>query len=92
LRRIPWAPAAADDLQTISEYLKEHLPSLAQSTIQKLYAAACSLKRFPNRGRTGHLPHTRELVMTLLPYLTVYGVERDVINIYRIIHTSEDWL
>jgi addiction module RelE/StbE family toxin len=91
LRRIRWAPAAADDLQAISEYLKEHLPSLAQSTVRKLYSAACSLKRFSHRGRVGHLPNTRELVMTPMPYMIVYGVERDTVYIYRIIHTSEDW-
>jgi toxin ParE1/3/4 len=91
LRRIRWAPAAADDLQSIHGYLKEHHPSFANSTVRKLYAAARSLKRLPYRGRVGHLDHTRELVMAPLPYLIVYGVEPDVIHIFRVIHTSEDW-
>jgi len=44
--RIRWAPAAADDLESISDYLREHHPSLAQSAIRKLYTTAGFLKRF----------------------------------------------
>lgn len=91
MRRIRWAPAAANDLQDIYQYLQEHHPSLAQSTIQKLYDAARSLKRFPNRGRVGQLRDTREFVMAPMPYIIVYGVEPNTVNIYRVVHTSEDW-
>jgi len=91
LRRIRWAPAAADDLEGILNYLREHHPSLAQSTIRKLYGAARSLKQFSNRGRIGHLEGTRELIMTPLPYIIVYGVEPQVVHILRIIHASENW-
>jgi addiction module RelE/StbE family toxin len=91
LRRIRWAPAAADDLQGISDYLREHHPSFARPTIQKLYKAARSLKQFPNRGRIGQKDGTRELIMAPLPYIIVYGVEPDMVHIFRVIHASEDW-
>ena len=35
--RIRWTPAAAADLQTISEYLKEHHPRYRDRTMRKLY-------------------------------------------------------
>ena len=53
MRRIRWAPAAADDLQAIRDYLREHHSALAQSTIRKLYDLARSLRQFPHRGRGG---------------------------------------
>jgi len=87
---IRWAPAAAEDLQGISDYLREHYPSFAQPTIRKLYKAARSLKQFPNRGRVGQKDGTRELVMIPLPYIIVYGVQSDMVYIFRVIHTSED--
>jgi toxin ParE1/3/4 len=90
LRRIRWAPAAAQDLQGISDYLREHHPSFARPTIQKLYRAARSLKQFPNRGRIGQKDTTRELVMAPLPYIIVYGVETDMVHVFRVIHASED--
>lgn len=91
MRRIRWAPAAADDLQAIDDYLGQHHPALRQPTVRKLYGAAGSLKRFPNRGRLGAIEDTRELVILPLPYIIVYGVEPDLVHIFRIIHTSEDW-
>ena len=90
MRRIRWAPAAADDLEGILTYLREHHPSMAQSTIRKLYDAVRSLKQFSERGRNGQLEGTRELVMTPLPYIIVYAVEPQMVHILRIIHTSED--
>jgi toxin ParE1/3/4 len=90
LKQIRWAPAAADDLEAIREYLREHHPSLAQSTVQRLYNAARSLKQFPNRGRVGRAQDTRELVAAPLPYIIVYRVDSDFVHIFRVIHGAED--
>ena len=35
--RIRWTPAAAGDLEHIKNYLTEHLPQFAQSTVFELY-------------------------------------------------------
>jgi toxin ParE1/3/4 len=90
LRRIRWAPAAADDLQSIRDYLREHHPSLTQSTVQKLYDSARSLRKFPNRGRMGQMENTRELVTLPVPYIIVYRVDSDFVHIFRVLHGSED--
>jgi addiction module RelE/StbE family toxin len=90
LRRIRWAPAAADDLQEILNYLREHHSALAQPTVRKLYDLARSLKRFPNRGRIGYKEGTRELIVAPTPYIIVYGVEREVVHIFRVIHASKE--
>jgi toxin ParE1/3/4 len=88
--RIRWAPAAADDLRVISDYLRENHYSFAQSTIRKLYLAAGSLKKFPRRGRIGQVANTRELVTAPLPYIIVYAVNSDFVHILRVIHGAED--
>jgi len=49
--RIRWTPTAADDLEHIKDYLTEHYPHLARSTVLELYEAIRSLKTFPQRGR-----------------------------------------
>lgn len=90
MRRIRWAPAAADDLEEIRNYLREHHPSLAQPTIRKLYDVARSLKRFPNRGRIGHKEGTRELIVAPTPYIIVYGVEPGMVHIFRVLHASRE--
>lgn len=82
MKRIRWAPAAAYDLEHIDSYLREHYPSRALATVRKLYEAARSLKRLPNRGRIGQREGTRELIVSPLPYL--------IVHIFRILHTSEN--
>jgi len=89
--RIRWSPAAADDLDQIGKYLKEHHPSFARSTLLRLYSAARSLTKFPQRGRLGQLAGTRELVMSPLPYIIVYKREKEIVYIVRLIHGAEDW-
>lgn len=90
MRRIRWSPAAAVDLQNIRDYLEAHHPSFMEATVRRLYNAARSLKRMPDRGRLGRNEGTRELVMAPLPYIIVYGVERDLVNIFRILHVAEE--
>jgi addiction module RelE/StbE family toxin len=90
LRRIRWAPAAADDLQAIRDYLRQYHPAFVQTTVRRLYDAARSLKRFPNRGRIGQIDNTRELVTTPLPYIIVYRVDPECVHIFRIIHAAEE--
>jgi plasmid stabilization system protein ParE len=51
--RIQWTPAAAADLQNLSDYLKDHHPHYRQPTVRKVYAAVQSLKDWPHRGRAG---------------------------------------
>ena len=69
--RIRWTPAAAEDLQHIKDYLTEHHPEFARSTVLELYESIRSLKNSPHRGRVGREEDTRELVFTAchtLPY------------------------
>jgi plasmid stabilization system protein ParE len=59
--RIRWTPAAAADLQHISDYLKDHHPPYRQPTMRKLFAVIQSLKDWPHRGRAGREEGTREI-------------------------------
>ena len=86
MRPIRWSPAAANDLESIRDYLVERHLSFVQPTVRRIYRAANSLREFPNRGRVGETPGTRELPLTPLPYIIVYGVEPDVVHIFRIVH------
>ena len=88
--RIRWTPAAAEDLQRISDYLKEHHPNYRQATIRKVYAATKSLKEWPHCGRLGREEGTRELMFPPLPYLAVYRVKEQDIEVLRIYHGAQE--
>jgi toxin ParE1/3/4 len=89
--KVRWTPAAAADLEEISDYLDVHLPNFSRSTIVSLCEAIDSLLSSPNRGRPGSAPETRELVMTRIPYIVAYRVRGEAIEVLHIHHTSRQW-
>ena len=86
--RVRWTPAAAADLQNISEYLKNHHPHYRQPTMRKIYETVRSLRYAPHRGRPGG-EGTREILFLPLPYVAVYRV-KTAIEILRIYHGAPD--
>lgn len=88
--RLRWTPAAADDLLAISDYLRQNFPSFTQPTIQKIYRTIVALKTMPNRGRVGREDGTRELVIPNLPYIAVYRLKEDAIEVLHIYHGAQD--
>jgi toxin ParE1/3/4 len=79
-------------LERIRDYLKERYPNFAQPTVLKLYGGIRSLKATPYRGRKGREEGTRELVFAPLPYIAVYRVKKESIEILHLHHAAQDWL
>ena len=88
--RIRWTPAAATDLEHISRYLKERHPHYQHATMNKLYDAVRSLRDSPQRGRAGRVEGTRELLIQPLPYIAVYRVRKQSIEVLRIYHSAQN--
>jgi toxin ParE1/3/4 len=86
-----WTEDAAADVERIADYLFEHLPVRAADLVTKIFNVPGDLLIFPNRGRPGKMPGTRELVLTPLPYLVVYRIEGESIQILRILHGAQKW-
>jgi toxin ParE1/3/4 len=91
--RLRWTPNAVEDLESIYAYLSKHRPIWAQSTIRLLYDAARSLRTMPDRGRAGKIAGTKELVLDRIPYLVIYQVTGQVVELIHIVHTSQEtWM
>ena len=86
--RIRWTPPAALDMQGISDYLKDNQPQYRQPTMRKLYEKIRSLKETPYIGKPGRIEGTREILFSPLPYVAVYQVREQTIEVWRIWHTS----
>lgn len=90
MMRIRWTPAAAEDLEHIKDYLTEHLPQFALSTVLELYESVRSLKASPRRGRIGREERTRELLLPRLPYIVVYRLKEESIEVLHIYHGAQN--
>jgi plasmid stabilization system protein ParE len=90
--RLRWTPAAAADLQGISDYLKEHHSHYRQSTMRKVYETIRSLRQTPYRGRPGSEEGTREILFPPLPYVALYRVNerQQAVEVLRVYHGAQD--
>ena len=89
--RIRWTTPAADDLENIKAYLDRRHPHFSEPTVRAIYNRARALKTTPNRGRPGRRSGTRELPVLPLPYVIVYAVKPEAVEILHIYHGSQDW-
>ncbi|MEX2201254.1 MAG: type II toxin-antitoxin system RelE/ParE family toxin [Dongiaceae bacterium] len=89
--KIVWSARASADLDDIESYLETRNLDAAIATIDRLIDVIELLRQFPDLGRIGHLPGTRELVVTGTAYFIVYRVRRDEIDIVAVMHAMREF-
>lgn len=90
MRKLVIAEPAARDLEGILDYIALENPAAAEGVYRGIVEVARKLPQFPNLGRSGRHPNTRELSVSGLPYLLVYEVTIETVTILAIFHTSRD--
>ncbi|KGM34194.1 type II toxin-antitoxin system RelE/ParE family toxin [Inquilinus limosus] len=88
--RLVFAEPAESDLKDIIDYIALDNPLAAERVYGAIVATAERLTRFPEIGRVGRLPDTRELTVTSLPYLIVYQVATETVTILAVFHGARD--
>lgn len=63
-------------------------PTSAARLYERFAAAKALLGQFPEIGRLGHRPNTRELVITGTSYLFIYRIDEQGVDILDIRHTG----
>ncbi len=89
--KLRWLSSALVELDRAYAYIAQDNPKAAGHVFRRIRAAAQHLKQFPEAGRPGHVLGTRELPVGGLPYLVVYRVSGDCVEILQVFHTSIDW-
>ena len=83
---------AAEDLERICERIERDNPEAARKVARTIYDGCARLKDFPQLGRTSsRIPGWRELVFASLPYIAVYQVTEQAVEISRIFHAAQNW-
>jgi len=87
--QVRWSPEAADDLESAIRHILQDNPSNAQRVAQIIYdrIAAWPL----SETATGRVEDTRELVIVPLPFIVVYRVKNEFVDIVRVIHGALEW-
>ncbi|HER27577.1 MAG TPA: type II toxin-antitoxin system RelE/ParE family toxin [Rhodospirillales bacterium] len=88
---ILWFEFARNELVHIRRYIGERNPRSAKELARRIIDAVEGLRGHPGMGRPGRLSGTRELVINGTPYIVLYRVRLEQIEILRVMHSSRKW-
>jgi toxin ParE1/3/4 len=88
--RLRWTALALNDFEQAHDYIVQDNPEAATQIAQRLLDAARTLLDYPYIGRVGEDETTREWQVQKTPYLLVYTIKDEVIEIVRVWHFARD--
>jgi len=71
--------------------LAKRNPYVAAEQDEAISAQIILLAEHPEIGRTGRLAGTREVVIARTPYIAIYRVKKNEVEILRILHHAQKW-
>ncbi|MFN3464343.1 MAG: type II toxin-antitoxin system RelE/ParE family toxin [Terricaulis sp.] len=88
--RIVWRSRAEQELTRQLAHLAAENPFASERMRDRVERRVIALIHFPNTGRPARRKGVRELVISGTPYIAVYRVRGDVIEIIRFFHASQN--
>jgi toxin ParE1/3/4 len=89
--KIFWLEKAAMDLEQAYEFILFDNPPAAEKEVNKVLEAVELLSMNPALGKAGRVAKTRELVVAGTPYIVIYRVKGNRLEILRIFHGARQW-
>jgi addiction module RelE/StbE family toxin len=85
-----WSRQAEQDRLEIWNYIAADNPAAAARVDQLFSEAVARLVAYPEMGRAGEVPGTRELIPHP-SYRLVYEIEQEALWILALVHTARQW-
>lgn len=87
--KLRFTARARRHLNDIAAYIFERNPNAARAVGSRIREVAELLTDLPYLGREGTLPDTREMIVPGLPYVIVYRIETDTVDILGVYHGAQ---
>ncbi len=88
--KVKWTRLALADFASAQSYIAAENPQAAAEIARRIRASVLKLVQFPYIGRPGDDLMTREWRVQRTPYLVVYRLSGEVIEITRVWHDKRD--
>ena len=89
--KIVWTAPALRDLEAIGDYIARDNRAAAADTVTNILESVDNLVTFPQAGRAGRVPGTRELVVPNTPFIAPYRVRGERVEILAVFHGARRW-
>jgi toxin ParE1/3/4 len=89
--KIRWTLPATNNLQNIFRYIAADNEKAAHGMMERIHTAIERVAEMPYSARAGKRAGTRELVVPGTPYIVLYRIREEAIQILRVFHGAQDW-
>ena len=86
-----WLKRALDDRDAQLDYIAEDNPLAAVAQGDRIDEQVDHLLLHPKMGRPGRKQGTRELVISRTPFIVVYRIKGERIELLRLLHGAQQW-
>lgn len=90
--KLRWTHPALADLRDLHAYIAAHNPGAALKLARLIRAHAEGLATHPEKGRSGRIEGTRELVVTGTRFIIAYRLTPETIDLLAIRHGAREWM
>lgn len=87
--RIVWLPTARRQREATIEYIAADNPVAALDQMERIEHSTDPLADHPALGRRGRVTSTRELVIPRTPFIVVYRVRDEAVQILQLLHGAQ---
>ena len=89
--KVVWLSRALADRDSQIDYIAQDSPKAAIGQGDRIERQIETLSAYPELGRKGRVAGTRELVVNRTPFIVVYRVRAERIEILRVLHGAQMW-
>lgn len=89
--QLVWSLDAIQDLVHIRAYIADNNPAAAQKVAKRIEQVADTLSKLPNIGKQGRVAGTREFAIDRTPYIAIYRIRGEQLEILRVLHGRRQW-
>ena len=88
---IRWLPQAQRNRLEQLEYIAQDNPLAAINQDEEIERQINMLLAHPQMGRPGRVAGTRELVISSTPFVVIYRLQEQGIEVLRLLHSAQQW-
>ncbi len=88
---VRWTKIALADLNSAFEFISNESPPAARKVVKKILDSLEQLKTFPESGKDGRVPGTRELFISTTSFFIVYRVQKNNLEVLAVLHSARKW-
>lgn len=90
--KLRWLRSGSGSHRHHVSFIAAENPAAAARVRRHIRTVVLRLCQFPQSGRVGQIPGTREFIVSGMPYVVVYRINEDYVEILRVFHSSMNWM